>query len=57
MEGKFVVQRGDKKFSMMALDQSHEHSINQVSERTVEQRAFTVSKGRKKSLNSPNERC
>jgi len=32
MEGKFVVQRGDKKFSMMALDQSHEHSINFLKE-------------------------
>ena len=27
MEGKFVVQRSDKKFSLMALDQSQEHSI------------------------------
>ena len=27
MEGKFVVQRGEKKFSLMALDQSQEHSI------------------------------
>lgn len=27
MEGKFVVQRGDKKASLMALDQSQEHSI------------------------------
>jgi len=26
MDGKFVVQRGDKKFFMMALDQSHEVS-------------------------------
>jgi len=32
MEGKFVVQRGDKKFSMMALDQSHEHSIKFLKE-------------------------
>ena len=27
MAGKFVVQRGDKKSSLMALDQSQEHSI------------------------------
>ena len=27
MEGKCVVQRDDKKFSLMALDQSQEHSI------------------------------
>ena len=27
MEGNFVVQRSEKKFSMMALDQSQEHSI------------------------------
>ncbi len=32
MEGKFVVQRYDKKFSMMALDQSHEHSIKFLKE-------------------------
>ena len=27
MDGKFVVQRGNKKFSLMSLDQSQEHSI------------------------------
>jgi len=27
VEGKFVVQPGDKKFSIIALDQSREHSI------------------------------
>ena len=27
MEGKFAVQHSDKKFSMMALDQSQEYSI------------------------------
>jgi len=27
MAGKIVVQHGDKKFSLMALDQSQEHSI------------------------------
>ena len=32
MEGNFVVQRSDKKFSMMALDQSHEHSIKFLKE-------------------------
>lgn len=32
MEGKFVVQRGDKKFSLMALDQSQEHSIKFLKE-------------------------
>ena len=32
MEGKFVVQRGDKKFSIMALDQSQEHSIKFLKE-------------------------
>jgi len=32
MEGKFVVQRGDKKFSTMALDQSREHSIKFLKE-------------------------
>ncbi|KAJ8411103.1 hypothetical protein AAFF_G00181380 [Aldrovandia affinis] len=32
MEGKFVVQRGDKKFSLMALDQSQEHSITFLKE-------------------------
>jgi hypothetical protein len=30
--GKFVVQRGDHKFSMMALDQSQEHSIKFLKE-------------------------
>ncbi|XP_076158119.1 uncharacterized protein LOC143140875 [Alosa pseudoharengus] len=32
MEGKFVVQRGDKKFSLMPLDQSQEHSIKFLKE-------------------------
>ena len=32
MEGKFVVQRGDKTFSLMALDQSQEHSIKFLKE-------------------------
>ena len=32
MTGKFVVQRGDKKFSLMALDQSQEHSIKFLKE-------------------------
>ena len=32
MQGKFVVQRGDKKFSLMALDQSQEHSIKFLKE-------------------------
>ena len=32
MEGKFVVQRGDKKCSLMALDQSQEHSITFLKE-------------------------
>jgi len=32
MHGKFVVQRGDKKFSIMALYQSHEHSITFLKE-------------------------
>ena len=32
MEGKCVVQRGDKKFSLMALDQSQEHSIQYIKE-------------------------
>ena len=32
MEGKFVVQRSDKKFSLMALDQSQEHSIKFLEE-------------------------
>ncbi|KAJ8378777.1 hypothetical protein AAFF_G00236490 [Aldrovandia affinis] len=32
MEGKFVVQRGDKKFSLMALDQSQEHNIKFLKE-------------------------
>ena len=31
MEGKFVVQRNDK-FSLMALDQSQEHSIKFLKE-------------------------
>ena len=32
MAGKFVVQRGDKKSSLMALDQSQEHSIQFLKE-------------------------
>ena len=32
MAGKFVVQRGDKKSSVMALDQSQEHSIQFLKE-------------------------
>ena len=32
MEGKFVVQRSDKKFSLMALDQSQEYSIKFLKE-------------------------
>ena len=32
MEGKFVVQRSRKKFSLMALDQSQEHSIKFLKE-------------------------
>ena len=32
MEGKFAVQRSDKKFSTMALDQSQEHSIKFLKE-------------------------
>ena len=32
MEGKFVVQRGGKNFSVMALDQSQEHSIQFLKE-------------------------
>ena len=32
MEGKFIVQRSDKKFSLMALDQSQEYSINFLKE-------------------------
>ncbi|MCP3892641.1 MAG: hypothetical protein GY702_27755 [Desulfobulbaceae bacterium] len=32
MNGKFVVQRSDKKFSLMALDQSQEHSIKFLKE-------------------------
>ncbi len=32
MEGKFVMQCGDKKFSLMALDQSQEHSIKFLKE-------------------------
>ena len=32
MEGKFVVQRSDKKFCLMALDQSQEHRINFLKE-------------------------
>ena len=32
MQGKFVIQRGDKKFSLMALDQSQEHNIKFMKE-------------------------
>ena len=32
MAGKFVMQRGDKKSSLMALDQSQEHSIQFLKE-------------------------
>ena len=32
MEGQFVVQRGDKKFALMALDQSQKHSIQYLKE-------------------------
>ena len=32
MEGKFVVQRGDNFFSLIALDQSQEHSIKFLKE-------------------------
>ncbi|KAL8571620.1 hypothetical protein ACOMHN_055814 [Nucella lapillus] len=32
MEGNFVVQRSEKKFSMMGLDQSQEHSIQFLKE-------------------------
>ena len=32
MEGKFVVQCSDKKFSLMAFDQSQEHSIEFLKE-------------------------
>ncbi|CAL8338996.1 unnamed protein product [Boreogadus saida] len=32
MKGKFAVQRGDKKISLMALDQSQEHSIKFLKE-------------------------
>ena len=32
MKGKFVVQRGDKKIALMALDQSQEHSIKFLQE-------------------------
>ena len=32
MAGKFVVQRSDMKSSLMALDQSHEHSIQFLKE-------------------------
>jgi hypothetical protein len=32
MDGKFVVQRGDGKFSLMGLDQSQEHSIKYLKE-------------------------
>ena len=32
MEGNFVVQRSDKKFSLMGLDQSQEHSIQLLKE-------------------------
>lgn len=32
MEGTFVVQRGDKTFSLMGLDQSQEHSITFLKE-------------------------
>ena len=47
MEGKFVVQRGDKKFSLMALDQSQEHSIQFLKEDSGA-KGLMVSKRRKK---------
>ena len=52
MEGKFVVQRSDKKFSLMALDQSQEHSI-----KFLELKDSMVSQRRKRSLSFQNLRC
>ena len=49
MEGKFVVQRSDKKFSLMALDQSQEHSIKFPKEDSGAKDSM-VSQRRKRSL-------
>ncbi|KAJ8387599.1 hypothetical protein AAFF_G00152950 [Aldrovandia affinis] len=53
MEGKFVVQRGDNKFSLMALDQSQEHSIKFLQEDSGSKGSM-VSMRRRRSLSSQN---
>ena len=56
MEGKFIVLCGDKKTSLMALDQSQEHSIKFL-KKDCGAEASMINKRRGKSLSSQNLKC
>ena len=54
MAGKFVVQRGDKKCSMMALDQSQEYSIQFLNEGSGAKGLYGQQESKERSSSYPN---